>query len=231
MNVFLRSLLQVFFTLAFMVFISWRMALVAFVSVPMVVLGSKIFGGYMRRLSKRTQKQTACANSVADECVAEITTVKMFAAEEEESARFARAVKKLYRCCHEQAFYYFFYAASTYTFLPYCTSCLVLYYGGQLHDQGQVGGGDLVSFVFYMQSLFAAFSSLGQIYTGLVSAVGAADKVFQWIWRKPKLGPPKPHDDTGVTAGEPEAAAVPEEAAQAGKLRPAPLIARLSGGL
>ena len=217
-NVFLRSLLQVFFTLAFMVFISWRMALVAFVSVPLVVLGSKIFGSYMRRLSKRTQKQTARANSVADETVNSITTVKMFAAEEEESARFARAVKKLYRCAHEQAWYYYFYAASTYTFLPYCTSCLVLFYGGKLHDAGQVGGGDLVSFVFYMQSLFSAFSSLGQIYTGLVSAVGAADKVFQWIWRKPKLGapPPRPADDA-----EPSTAPAPvAPAVGVGTLRP-----------
>jgi ABC-type multidrug transport system fused ATPase/permease subunit len=72
---------------------------------------------------------------------------------------------------------YFPFSALTYTFLPYCASCLVLYYGGKLIRRDQLGAGILVSFVFYMQSLFATFSSLGNIYVGLVQAVGAADKV------------------------------------------------------
>ena len=67
--------------------------------------------------------------------------MKMFAAEVEESARFARAVKRLYRCTHDYASAYAAFAASTYTFLPYCTSCLVLYYGGKLHTAGQLAGG------------------------------------------------------------------------------------------
>ena len=41
-----------------------------------------------------------------------------------------------------------------------------------------------------MQSLFAAFQSLGSIYTALASAVGAADKVCTWIARKSTLPPP-----------------------------------------
>lgn len=82
---------------------------------------------------------------------------------------------------------YFFYSSLTFTFLPYCTYCLVLYYGAQLtRSPAGCGAGaakcelsaaDLVSFVFYMQSLFAAFQSLMSIYTGLAEAVGAANKV------------------------------------------------------
>ena len=46
------------------------------------------------------------------------------------------------------------YAASTYTFLPQCTSCLVLYYGGKMLSEPhpEIQNGDLVSFVFYMQA-------------------------------------------------------------------------------
>ena len=45
----------------------------------------------------------------------------------------------------------------------------------------------LVSFVFYMQSLFATFSSLGNIYVGLVQAVGAADKVRQGVQERAEV--------------------------------------------
>lgn len=54
-----------------------------------------------------------------------------------------------------------------------------------------ITGANLVSFVFYMQSLFSAFQSLGSIYTALAQAVGAADKVLKWIRRTPVIVPPK----------------------------------------
>ena len=59
------------------------------------------------------------------------------------------------------------------------TSCVVLFYGGKLIDSGEVKSGDLVSFAFYMQSLFQSFNSMGSIYAGMVQALGAADKVFE----------------------------------------------------
>ena len=43
-NVFLRSFLQAGLTLAFMFWINWRLALLAFITVPNVVVASKIFG-------------------------------------------------------------------------------------------------------------------------------------------------------------------------------------------
>ena len=54
-NVFLRSVIQVLFTLGFMVHISWRLALTCFVAVPCIVWASKIFGDFMRTLSTETQ--------------------------------------------------------------------------------------------------------------------------------------------------------------------------------
>ena len=40
--------------------------------------------------------------------------------------------------------------------------------------------------MFYMQSLFASFNSMGSIYVGLVQAVGAADKVRERgsVWKR-----------------------------------------------
>ena len=39
------------------------------------------------------------------------------------------------------------------------------------------------------QSLFAAFTSIGNIYTALAQAIGAANKVLKWIERTPQLVP------------------------------------------
>lgn len=49
---------------------------------------------------------------------------------------------------------------------------------------------NLVSFVFYMDSLFSAFKQLCSIFTSLAQAVGAADSVVKWIQREPAIQPP-----------------------------------------
>lgn len=52
---------------------------------------------------------------------------------------------------------------------------------------GAISSGELVSFLLYLSSLSDAFSSIGYIFSSLTMAVGAADKVFELMHRKPKL--------------------------------------------
>ena len=49
---------------------------------------------------------------------------------------------------------------------------------------GSISTGELVSFLLYLQSLSDAFSSIGYIFSSLTQAVGAADKVFELMYRK-----------------------------------------------
>lgn len=64
--------------------------------------------------------------------VSSMSTTRAFAAEREESRRYANGMRKYLGCCVRQAKLYFFYSSATFTFLPYCTYCLVLFYGAQL---------------------------------------------------------------------------------------------------
>ena len=58
------------------------------------------------------------------------------------------------------------------------TDVLTLYYGGHLVIRGEISGGALVSFLLYSLSLGQAIEEIGDVYTGLVDAVGAAEKVW-----------------------------------------------------
>ena len=53
-----------------------------------------------------------------------------------------------------------------------------------------------------MQALFDSFSSLGDIYTAMATAIGAADKVIKWIRRKPTLELPATPLTPGSCRGE-----------------------------
>ena len=147
-NVFVRSLLQVVLTTAAMVAINWRLGLVAFVSVPPIVVASREFGAFIRALTKDYQKALADSTAVAEEALGAMRTVRAFAAEGEVSAAYGRDMARYRSLVYREAAAYFGYSALTFTFLPYCCACLVLYYGAQLVHQGGMRPGQLVSFVF-----------------------------------------------------------------------------------
>ncbi|CAN0435971.1 unnamed protein product [Ectocarpus sp. 12 AP-2014] len=92
-NVFLRNLVMVVVTLLFMFYLSWRLSLVAFISVPAIVIISKWYGEYIRKLSKLSQDKLAEAGSVAEESLGSMSTVRSFAAEGRESKEYANKLQ------------------------------------------------------------------------------------------------------------------------------------------
>lgn len=77
-----------------------------------------------------------------------------------------------------------------------------MFYGGYLVRNGEMTSGELVSFLFYLQSLSDAFSSIGWVFSALTQAVGAADKVFELLNRRPRYrasSTPAPEGSTRIT--------------------------------
>jgi len=50
--------------------------------------------------------------------------------------------------------------------------------------------GGLVSFLLYLQSLSNEFAAIGYVFGNITQAMGAADKIFELMNRKPKIQPP-----------------------------------------
>jgi ATP-binding cassette subfamily B (MDR/TAP) protein 9 len=72
---------------------------------------------------------------------------------------------------------------------PLLVTVAVLYFGAHMVLADKIKAGDMVAFVFYQQSLSEAIGSIGDVFTGLMSAAGAADKVFALIDRSPAIAP------------------------------------------
>jgi ATP-binding cassette, subfamily B (MDR/TAP), member 9 len=183
LNVFLRSVVQAILVLIFMFRINLQLSFVTFISVPIIVFISKVYGQYWRKLTKSTQKKLAEANGVSDAAVSSMSTVKYFASELSEEERYTKKLELFYTVNARSATIYAVYAM-VYTALPALATALVLFYGGKLVLEKKMRPGDLVSFMLYQQSLSSAFNTIGSIYSGLAGALGAADKVFELINRK-----------------------------------------------
>jgi ATP-binding cassette subfamily B (MDR/TAP) protein 9 len=119
-----------------------------------------------------------------------MSTVRAFDAGESELHEFEKCMQSYLSLNIRSSIAYFGYATCV-TALPQLVTALVLFYGGLLVRNGDMTSGQLVSFLLYLQSLSDAFGSIGYIFSSLTQAVGAADKVFELMNRKPRLTPPE----------------------------------------
>eukprot|EP00192_Tetraselmis_astigmatica_P009726 CAMPEP_0117685962 /NCGR_PEP_ID=MMETSP0804-20121206/22121_1 /TAXON_ID=1074897 /ORGANISM="Tetraselmis astigmatica, Strain CCMP880" /LENGTH=808 /DNA_ID=CAMNT_0005497473 /DNA_START=224 /DNA_END=2648 /DNA_ORIENTATION=- len=192
-NVLSRSALQAGVVLYFMFTESeesWRLSVMTFVLVPIVLAICKVYGGYYRQLQTNIQSRLAEANSVAEEMVGSMTTVKAHAAEQFANDAYAAKLAEVAGLQKKQAAVYLVFVIIQ-TFLPNAMSGLVLYFGGSLIAQGKMDSGGLVSFMLYQQSLSAAFQAMGDVFSNLSGAVGAAEKVVEILQKKPEIPPCK----------------------------------------
>ncbi|MED6277304.1 hypothetical protein CHARACLAT_011932 [Characodon lateralis] len=184
-NVFLRSAIKGTGFVIFMFWMSWKLTLVTMMGFPFIGLVSKLYGEYYKKLTKEVQTVLAEANKVAEETISAMRTVRSFANESGEANSYYAKLLVMFQLNKKQALAYACYMWSS------CISELalevaVLYYGGHLVLTGQLSSGGLISFFIYMLELGECFESIASVYTGLMQGVGAAEKVFEYLDRKPK---------------------------------------------
>uniref|UniRef100_A0A914Z044 ATP-binding cassette sub-family B member 9 n=1 Tax=Panagrolaimus superbus TaxID=310955 RepID=A0A914Z044_9BILA len=185
-NVFLRSGVMFIGSLIFMLTISWRLTLVSFIAVPFIGFITKAYGAYYDKLSEKTQSAIAQANQIAEQALGSIRTVRSFACELKESDRFEAELNRTLKINGKKSIAY-----SGYTWLNELTDnailVAILFYGGHLvlTDKMEVDG--LFSFLLYQLQLGETLYNFGWVFTSLMESVGASRKVFEYLYRQPKI--------------------------------------------
>lgn len=169
-----------------MLSISWRLTILSGIVVPPILILSMTYGRFVSRLSKLAQTYLGRASDISTEAIGNIGTVRAFGAEAREADRHADVLASYYESQVKTAKAYSGFSIVT-TFIPTVVIALILYCGGQLVAAGALSGPDLLSVVLYQFSTAASFASLGDIYSGLASAVGAAEKIFALLDREPRI--------------------------------------------
>ena len=102
-SMLLRFLVTGIGAIGFLFYTSWKLTLVALAIVPVVAIGGGLYGRRMRSVSREVQDALARSTEVAEETIAGIRTVRAFAREEAEQARYSAAVQESYRLARYRA--------------------------------------------------------------------------------------------------------------------------------
>ncbi len=115
-----------------------------------------------------------------------VVVFRSFAAEYLESMRFSKKLDEVY-CLQRQSSKVYVFYLSTVTLMPNLITALLLWYGGELSKYKMIDAGQLLAFVMYLTVLTESFGTLGDFYSNIITALGAAEKVFDLLERQPKI--------------------------------------------
>ncbi|XP_066469291.1 ATP-dependent translocase ABCB1-like [Tiliqua scincoides] len=183
-NIFLRSLIKALGLYGFMFGLSWRLTLLTLVETPLMMAAQKFYDTCHMALLQEIQDSLAHSGEVVRETVSSIETVRSFATEEEESQRYERALAKTCQLKNRRDMERALYLLVR-RLLQLGLKLLLLHCGYQQICAGLMTKGNLLSFVLYQMEVGAYVQTLMYMYGDLLSNVGAAEKVFEYLHRTP----------------------------------------------
>jgi ABC-type multidrug transport system fused ATPase/permease subunit len=162
------------------------LALVTFLTFPLLLIGSVIFRLASSGAYRLTRERIAQVTAYLQETLSGVRIVRAFGQERRHRTRFAELNDQ-----HREANMRTVYLNAAYfpavELLSAVATAAILIYGGNQVIDGNVSIGVLVSFVFYLQSFFDPIQSLSQLYTTYQAGMAALDKIFELLDEEPEI--------------------------------------------
>jgi ABC-type multidrug transport system fused ATPase/permease subunit len=190
----LAELFRQVFTLvggiAFIMVVSWKLSLFMLLTFPPIVLAAGLFGRKIRTLSKTVQQELAHTNTIVEETLQAINSVKAFTNERFETNRYNLSLSKVVRTALQSNLYRGGFVSFVIIGL-FGGIILVLWRGATLvhtpvSDPNHLQIGDLTAFIIYTAFIGASVAGLGEIYGKVQSTLGASERILEILDETPE---------------------------------------------
>ncbi len=163
------------------------LALVTFLTFPVLLVGSLVFRIVSTGAYRLTREKIAQVTAYLQETLSGVRVVRAFGQEPRHRRRFAELNDE-----HREANMRTVYLNAAYfpavELLSAVATAVILIYGGNQVLDGETSIGVLASFVFYLATFFDPIQSLSQLYTTYQAGMAALDKIFELLDEEPDLG-------------------------------------------
>lgn len=172
----IRQVLILITGIVFLMVTTPRLSLTMLATFPVIVVGAMFFGRFVRNLSRSRQKSLANTNTVVEETLQNINTVKAFTNETFEYNRYKTEMGHVVKTSLQLAKYRAAFATFIIVVL-FGVIFFILWYGAKMVQNHEMTIGQLVSFISYTAIIGAAIGSLGNFYTEIVTALGGTERI------------------------------------------------------
>ena len=161
-------------------FISAKLSFIMLATIPLVALLALVFGRLIRRVSKQAQGDLADANSIAEESLSGIRTIKAFTYETVIGNRYKHSMSQvltqsLRSATYRGAFVSFVILAIFGVVLG------IIWFGALQVGQGHLSVGSLIQFIIYTLFIGSSFGGLGDSYSKIQKTIGATSRIEELL--------------------------------------------------
>ena len=201
-SIALRNAVMLLGAIAMMVFTSPKLAGLAGLAIPLIVLPLVIYGRRVRALSRTAQDKLAASAAFAQERLSAITTVQSNVQEGHTNREFGNATRFAFSAAAKRALARAILTAAI-IFVALGSIVGLLWFGAQEVMSGYLSGGTLSQFVIYAVIAASSLGQLSEVWGEIQLAAGAAERISELLDEIPQISsPPNPVALPSVVKGQ-----------------------------
>jgi len=177
--------------LVIMLWLNWKLALVTFIVLPLLILVVVQFRKRVQVQFRVIREALAILMGYMQEHISGVRTVQLFGKEQPVVDNF-ESRNRVHRDAYIKTIRYFAIFFPSVTFLGVLAQALILLTGGIMIVNGNLSWGALVAFIAYAERFFRPIRDLSERYNTMQSAMISAERVFWLMDSKPDIADPTP---------------------------------------
>lgn len=177
---FIRQIVVITGGIALLTYTSWKLTAFMLAILPVVILLACVFGGRIRKYSKQVQDASADSNTVVEESLSAIATVKAYTNEDRERSRYKESTLHVARLAITGGILRGAFASFLILGL-FGALVAVVWKGTSLIATGELAAGQLFSFVIYSGFIGGSIGGMADVYARLQKAVGATEALLDML--------------------------------------------------
>lgn len=173
-----------------MLILSWKLALVCLVILPVTIIFFRILWSIFRRFHHKFWAYSSLLNSMVSDSVNGQRVIKAFSREDDEAKRFEITGRKQAGIDTQSINLEFTAFPLIYLFM-FFGQVIITAYGGYMVVSGEITLGTLLTFIAYLSMLYGPLEFMSWVSNWWARCVDSAQRVFEIIDAKPDVDDPE----------------------------------------
>jgi ATP-binding cassette subfamily B protein len=163
-----------------LVVMDWRLALVAFSVLPLIVIITQWYRRHVRDSYRTVRTWIARINAFLQENITGMATVQLFRREARNFARFDD-INRHHRDANLDSIFYYAVFYPAIEVISALAAALIIWFGGARTLSGTLTLGSLVAFLQYSSRFFQPISDMSEKFNTLQAAMASSERVFKLL--------------------------------------------------
>lgn len=180
------NILLLFGVTAVLMSMSWQLALLSMIPIPLVVLAMRGFSRYVRPAFRRRQAELGELNAALNDNISGIREIQAFTREDTEGARiWSRIIRYRDSLLHALRLMAVFHPAIE--FSASLGTVILIYFGGKLVLNQTLAVADLVAYFLYLELLYQPVRALSGVWESIQQSAAGADRIAELLEQEPDV--------------------------------------------